>query len=424
MHHPCPLEKGSAALGFSGWFFPRGHHTQMRYASSTAERGSTNSGISASSTVWGEVDGQKVYRIDLDTPEGFGVSFATYGATLLSVRTGDKDGAIEEVTLQHDTLDGVVEGDTYYGATVGRVCNRIAGASFSVDGEEFSLDANDGPNCLHSGSAGFDKAVWRHEVVHTSDGVGIRFEHDSPDGEGGFPGTLASKVTYSVKRGSVPGTGELHTEMEVKYAKGAGKKVPTPVNLTNHAYWNLSGNGKRSVRGHDLMMQCDRYLPLDNNQIPTGEIAPVLGTFFDFTEGKPLGSAIDGVGGDPPGLDHCLVRVGTSDDGRAEATSDDEAAEGAEGPFSLPLIARLSEAESGRVMEVFGSQPSAQVYTANYLSEDSSDRPYARHYAVCLETQHFPDAVNHQEWADSVLLQPGGTYLERARHVFTFDGAE
>ncbi|CAN0274744.1 unnamed protein product, partial [Hapterophycus canaliculatus] len=123
----------------------------------------------------------QVYRVDLDTPEGFGVSFATYGATLLSVRAGDKDGAIEEVTLQHDTLEGVVEGDSYYGATIGRVCNRIAGASFSVDGEVFSLDANNGPNCLHSGSKGFDKAVWRHEVVHTSDGVDIRFEHDSPD---------------------------------------------------------------------------------------------------------------------------------------------------------------------------------------------------------------------------------------------------
>ncbi|CAN0035251.1 unnamed protein product, partial [Hapterophycus canaliculatus] len=135
---------------------------------------------------------------------------------------------------------------------------------------------------------------------------------------------------------------------------------PTPVNLTNHAYWNLSGNGKRSVRGHGLMMQCDRYLPLDDDQIPTGDLAPVVGTFFDFSEEKSLGPAIDGVGGDPPGFDHCLVRVGTSDDGRAEDA------------LPLPLIARLSEAESGRVMEVFGSQPSAQVYTANYLSVGES----------------------------------------------------
>ncbi|CAM9877280.1 unnamed protein product, partial [Ectocarpus fasciculatus] len=279
-----------------------------------------NSGVSASSRVWGAVNGQEVYRIDLDTTEGFGVSFTTYGATLLSVRSGDRDGAIEEVTLQYDTLDGVVAGEAYYGSTVGRVCNRITGASYSVDGELFSVDANNGPHCLHGGSKGFDKTVWRHEVFHTSDGVGVKFEYDSPDGDCGFPGALAAKVTYSVKRGSERGTGELHTAMEAEYVTDGDdgkKKVPTPVNLTNHAYWNLSGDRKRSVRDHSLMMRCDRYLPLDEDKLLTGEIAGVLGTPFDFTEGASLGAAIDGVGGNPPGVDNCLVTVGASDDGRA-----------------------------------------------------------------------------------------------------------
>ncbi|CAM9487291.1 unnamed protein product [Ectocarpus sp. 6 AP-2014] len=393
-----------------------------------------NGGVSASSRVWGTVNGQEarqcfgglVHRIDLDTTEGFGASFTTYGATLLSVRSGDKDGAIEEVTLQHDTLDEVVAGDAYYGSTVGRVCNRIVGASFSVDGEVISVDANCGPHCLHGGTKGFDKAVWRHEVFHTSDGVGVKFEYDSPDGEGGFPGALATKVTYSVKRGSERGTGELHTAMEAEYVTDNDggkekKRGPTPVNLTNHAYWNLSGDRKRSVRDHELMMRCDRYLPLDDQpvRVPTGEIMPVLGTPFDFTEGASLGAAIDDVGGNPPGVDNCLVRVGTSDGGQAAATSGGKDAEGAEG---LPLIGRLSEAESGRVMELFGSQPCAQVYTSNYLSTDPADRPHARHYAVCLETQHFPAAVNHEGWVESVLLQPGGKYLERTRHVFTVQG--
>ncbi|CAN0377763.1 unnamed protein product, partial [Ectocarpus sp. 12 AP-2014] len=325
----------------------------------------SNGGVSASSKVWGTVNGQEVHRVDLDTTEGFGVSFTTYGATLLSVRSGDRDGEIEEVTLQHDTLDGVVAGDAYYGSTVGRVCNRIVGASFSVDGKVISVDANNGPHCLHGGAKGFDKAVWRHEVFHTSDGVSVRFEYDSPDGEGGFPGALATKVTYSVKRGSERGTGELHTAMEAEYVTDDDggkekKRGPTPVNLTNHAYWNLSGDRKRSVRDHELMMRCDRYLPLDEQpvRVPTGEIMPVLGTPFDFTEGASLGAAIDGVGGNPPGVDNCLVRVGTSDGGRAAATSGGKDGEDGEG---LPLIGRLSEAESGRVMEVFGSQPCAQV---------------------------------------------------------------
>ncbi|CAM9615291.1 unnamed protein product [Ectocarpus fasciculatus] len=381
-----------------------------------------NSGVSASSRVWGAVNGQEVHRIDLDTTEGFGVSFTTYGATLLSVRSADRDGAVQEVTLQYDTLDGVVAGEAYYGSTVGRVCNRIAGASYSVDGEVFSVDANIGPHCLHGGNKGFDKEVWRHEVFHTSDSVGVKFEYDSPDGDCGFPGALAAKVTYSVKRGSERGTGELHTAMEAEHVTDGDdgkKKVPTPVNLTNHAYWNLSGDRKRSVRDHSLMMRCNRYLPLDEDKVPTGEIAGVLGTPFDFTEGASLGAAIDGVGGNPPGVDNCLVRVGASDDGRAGATSGGKNEEDVEG---LPLIARLSEAASGRVMEVFGSQPSAQVYTANYLSTDPADRPHARHYAVCLETQQFPAAVNHEGWAGSVMLQPGGKYLERTRHVFTVDG--
>eukprot|EP00904_Undaria_pinnatifida_P013483 jgi/Undpi1/9265/HiC_scaffold_26.g11723.m1 len=353
-----------------------------------------DNGLSASSYVWGAVHGQQVHRIDLDTVGGFGVSFTTYGATLLSVRAGDRAGAIEEVTLQHDTLEGVVGGDAFYGSTVGRVCNRIGGATFSG-------------------------AVWRHELIYTSDGVGVCFELDSPDGDGGFPGALAVKVTYTIKRLSKPGTGELHSKMEAMHLDGDGekKKVATPLNMTNHAYWNLSGNHKRSIRGHGLLLRCDRYLPLDDNQIPTGKLAPVRGTVFDFSEERSLGTAIDGIGGDPPGLDHCLVCVGAQNDGRTKESADDGADAG-----DLPLIARLHEAESGRAMEVFGSQPAAQVYTSNFLSEDPRDKPHSRHYAVCLETQHFPDAVNQSDWAESVLMQPGATYLQRSRHVFSVDG--
>eukprot|EP00903_Cladosiphon_okamuranus_P010539 g9969.t1 len=367
-----------------------------------------SAGVSASSRVWGSVDGREVHRIDLDTAEGFGVSFATYGATLLSVRAADKDGRIEEVTLQHDTLEGVVADEFYYGSTVGRVCNRIYGAVFSVDGKSFSLEANNETHCLHGGPKGLDKAVWRHEIV----GDGVRFEYDSPDGEGGFPGALAVKVTYSIKPGAKPGLGEMLTEMEAKHApKGGGGK--TPINLTNHAYWNLSGDHKRSVRGHSLKMRCDRYLHMDEKRLLTGEVAPVLGTFLDFSSEKSLGAAIDGMDGDPPGLDHCLVCVGASDEGLAESGQDFA---------NLPLVARLSEADSGRVMELFASQPSAQVYTANYLSTDPANKPHAQHYAVCLEHQHFPDAVNRPKWAGSTLLEPGGTYLERARHVFSVVG--
>ncbi|CAM9407388.1 unnamed protein product [Ascophyllum nodosum] len=416
-----------------GWTVPSARHPVMvrsprwaaiAAAASTAMGDGESSKLSisndvvVSAKVWGILDGREVHRIDIDTPEGFGVSFSTYGATLLSVRAGDNKEQIEEVTLQYDTLEDVAAGTAYYGSTVGRVCNRIAGAKFSVDGRSFTLAANDGPNCLHSGPKAFDKALWRHQIVREDDGAaGVRFELDSPDGDEGFPGNLAVKATYTVRRGGgKPGTGELHSRMEATHIKtdtNGASSSPTPINLTNHAYWNLSGGGKRLVRGHDLFLRCDRYLPLDDQQIPTGELAPVPGTFFDFSEARPLGAAIDGIGGEPPGLDHCLVTIGATDDGKAKAKGNTGE------QLELPLIARLHEPQSGRVMEVSGSQPGVQVYTANYLSEDPGDKPHVRHNAVCLETQHFPNAVNNPAWAQSVLVPPGATYSERSKHVFS-----
>ncbi|CAM9730604.1 unnamed protein product [Discosporangium mesarthrocarpum] len=455
--------------------------------STTAEEAE---GLTVISRPWGSVDGVQVDRIDLRSPNDFSASFCTYGATLLSLKAGDRDGNVEEVNLQHPTLESMLEDGNYYGATVGRVCNRIAGGkfSFAVEGEDFSLATNNGPNCLHGGLRGFDKAIWDHEVIlprkivrreerrvragtggegeeeeEEEEEVGVVFRRVSPDGEEGFPGTVTVEVTYSIigphghrrapaqsqgpPQGQIQktqshwqaprGQGELRTTMEARVSGRA-----TPINLTNHAYWNLSGDFRRSIRGMTLSLpSCGRWLPLGADQVPTGEVSSVEGTPFDLRGGRNLGEAIDDVaaatappsalatsclaessagdaGGDrgggagrvegPYGLDHCLVM-----EGDVKGVSDPLPSWSA-----LPLMARLVDPESGRVMEVAGSQPGLQVYSANFLSPDPSDTPHTRHNALCLETQHFPNAVNRKEWWQGVVLRPGQRYRHRARHIF------
>ncbi|CAM9268355.1 unnamed protein product, partial [Phaeothamnion confervicola] len=376
-------------------------------------------------------DGRNVTRVDLHCPAArISASFISYGATLISVRVPDQHGAEEEITLQYFDLAAVAAGSYYYGSTIGRVANRIAGGRFVLDGATFQLPVNNGPNSLHGGVRGFDQAVWRHELLPPSsaaakaaalaDGeAGVRFSLKSPDGDQGYPGAVAAEAVYSLGA-----DGALNSCFRATVDGRA-----TVVNITNHAYWNLSGGCRRPVTGHTLRLHCSRYLPVDASQIPTGEMAAVAGTLFDFcAAARPLSDVVRDVdGGGRPGLDHCFVVDGHySAAGGCGATGSASAADRLPlppaptppPPRPLMLVAEVVDPESGRTLSLSATQPGVQVYTANWLSADAKDAPHTAHNGVCLETQAFPDAANRPEWAPSVVLRPGCVYEHRACHRF------
>jgi aldose 1-epimerase len=312
----------------------------------------------------------------------------TYGATLQALEVPDGRGGRVNVVLGGETLDDYLRQGAYVGATVGRFGNRIAGARFTLDGVEHRLAANNGPNSLHGGERGFDKRVWRAEPLGPA---ALALSYVSPDGEEGYPGTLRVTVTYSlVYEAMADGVTPGHA-LHIDYL--ATTDAPTVLNLTNHSYFNLAAAG--DVLGHVLTLAAERYLPVDERQIPTGELAPVAGTPFDFTDPHPVGERI---GADDPqlrigqGYDHCYV---LGDDGG--------------------LAARVEDPETGRVMEVETTEPGVQLYTGNLLGEDAM--PYGRHGGLCLETQHFPDSPNRPDFP-STVLRPGEEF--RSHTVYRF----
>ncbi|MCE5269124.1 MAG: galactose mutarotase [Planctomycetaceae bacterium] len=333
---------------------------------------------------WGHTaDGKLVDLYTLVNANGLRVSAMTYGATITAVETQDRLGRLANVTLSLESLDDYLHGHPCFGSTVGRYANRIARGRFRLDGVEYELATNNGPNHLHGGLRGFDKVLWTGEAVETSDAAGVVFRYRSADGEEGYPGTLDVCVTFTLTDGN---------ELRIDYSATSDR--PTVVNLTNHAYWNLAGSG--DVLGHQLMLNADRYLPSDEGLIPTGELRPVVGTPMDFTRSLPVGSRLQDVGG----YDHCYAI---------------RSADGA----SQTLAARVIEPKTGRTMEVYTTEPSVQLYTANGLdgSLKAFGRRYGRYSGLCLETQHYPDSPNHPEFP-STVLRPGDTYRQVTTHRF------
>jgi aldose 1-epimerase len=351
----------------------------------TARTGSTK--MSIQKTAIGKVpDGTEVDQYTLTNANGLRVKIITYGATLTTVEVPDRHGKSDVVTLYLDSLDDYLAGHPYFGSTVGRYANRIAKGRFTLDGAEYTLATNNGPNHLHGGIQGFDKAVWKAESAQGEDCVGVKVTHVSPDGDEGYPGTLTASVTYS-----------LTNDNELKMEYTATTDKPTVVNLTNHAYWNLAGAGSGDVLGHLLRLNADCYLPVDEGLIPLGELAPVQGTPMDFTKPHTIGSRIAQVEG---GYDHCYVLNKKGE--------------------KLTRAARVVEPKSGRVMEIYTTQPGIQLYTGNFLdgSLTVAGKPAKKHYAFCLETEHFPDSPNRPEFV-STVLRPGETYHEVTVHKFS-----
>ena len=288
-------------------------------------------------------------------------------------------------------MDGYLGGHPYFGATVGRFCNRIANAKFSLDGEEYTLAANNDPNHLHGGERGFDKQLWDAEPLNGDDFVGIKFSRVSADGEEGYPGNLTTTAIYKLTDDN---------ELVVDLSATTDKK--TVVNLTNHNYWNLGGVGSGLVHEHLLKVEADEYLPMDDTGIPTGEIATVTDTTLDFIEFHKIGERLADNMTDPVGYDHCY------------ALRDREKAS----VENLVLAATLKHEGTGRVMEIYTSQIGLQFYTGNYLDGTEANAGLAQYSALCLETQHYPDSPNQDQFPTTVL-NPGESYHHVTVHRFS-----
>ena len=311
-----------------------------------------------------------------------------YGAIMVSLEVPDKDGKLANVTLGFDSVDGYVERHPYFGATVGRYCNRIAAGKFTLDGEEYTLATNNDPNHLHGGELGFDKHMWEAEEIKMDNAVGVKFHRVSPDGEEGYPGNLDVAVEYT-----------LTNDNEVKVDFTATTDKATVLNLTNHNYWNLAGAGSGTVLDHELEIFADFYLAVNDTLIPTGELTNVEETPLDFTTPHKIGERIKLIEADPVGYDHCYSL-------RNQDSS------------NLELAARVTEPSSGRVMEIYTTQPGIQLYSGNFLDGSEGGNGYKQYEAFCLETQHYPDSPNQADFP-STVLKPGETFRQTTVHKFT-----
>lgn len=334
---------------------------------------------------WGEVPGRGNVDLWVLKSNSLRVEVLTLGATIRSVFSRGKDGQEQDIVLGYDNLKGYVSDKRYLGTVVGRVANRIAGGCFVVDGKLYQLDINNGPNALHGGLEGFNKVIWLATAVED----GVQLSHTSPDGDQGYPGEVQVSVTYTLK-------GEtLTADYQARSTK------TTPINLTNHSYFNLAGQGAANIYDHQVSISAQSYLPVNDTSIPTGEVRAVEGTPFDLTEPALIGPRLKEVPG--PGFDHnfCLSSPG---DTCAERPA-----------------ARVYHPASGRVLEVSTSQPGVQFYTANFLDGSITGKGgarYGKHSSFCLETQNWPDAVNQASFPDC-LLRPGEEYRHVTRFTFT-----
>lgn len=341
---------------------------------------------------FGTADGKSVNLYTLTNKNGLVAKITNYGGIVTSLMVPDRNGNLADVVLGYDNVDSYIENNPYFGALIGRYGNRIADGKFSLDGVEYTLAKNNGENHLHGGIKGYDKVVWSAKETKTNEGVGLELTYLGPDGEEGYPGNLSITVIYTLTN---------NNELKVDYFATTDKK--TVVNLTHHSYFNLAGEG--NILGHELMLNADRFTPVDEGLIPTGELRVIEGTPFDFTKATTIGARIDQddeqlrFGG---GYDHNWV-LNKSRSG------------------IMTLAASLYDPKSGRLMEIFTTEPAIQFYAGNFLDGTITGKRgqiYLYRSGLCLETQHYPDSPNKPDFP-STVLNPGEEYRHTTIHKFS-----
>lgn len=339
------------------------------------------------------IGGEKVGLFTLENDSGMRVDFTNHGGRIVSILVPDKNGVFDDVvTGYHSLKEYLVTSQPYFGSLIGRYGNRIANGRLSIGNQEYQLAINNGPNHLHGGPGGFHNVVWETDPLADNS---LRLSYLSPDGEENYPGNLKVTVTYSLTNAN-----ELIIEYE------AVTDTPTVVNLTNHAFYNLAGEGDRPIHEHLLMLNADHYTPVDQNLIPTGEIAPVADTPFDFTVLTAIGERID--------ADHPQLIIGNGYDHNYVLNKNGETSD------EPQLAATVIEPNSGRRMDVYTTEPGIQFYSGNFLDGSETGKrgePYTFRSSFCLETQHFPDSPNQPNFP-STLLMPGQTYRQVTKMVF------
>ena len=340
---------------------------------------------------FGARDGRPVILYTLKNSHGVEVRAMNYGGIIQSIRVPDRNGKFADIVLGHDTSEGYMPNPPYLGAIVGRYANRIANGTFTLDGKTYTLLKNDGPNTLHGGTTRtFDKVIWDTQPLNDKNSV--LFEYVSKDGEEGFPGNMRVKVTYTLTDSN---------ELVIDYEATTDKA--SPINVSQHSYFNLKGEGNGDILDHELMLNADKFTPVDKNLIPTGELRPVKGTPFDFTKPMKIGARIDDnyeqlVLGH--GYDHNFI-INRKGEG-------------------MTLAARVYEPSTGRVLEVSTTQPGVQFYSGNFLDGSVTGKDghvYKRRFGFCLETQHYPDSPNHPDFPNTIL-KPGETFHQKT--IFKF----
>ena len=330
--------------------------------------------------------GDSIRLYTLTNKNGMTVEFSNYGATIIAVHVPDKDGNVENVTLGYDDHAGLSGGKSYFGCVVGRYANRIAGASFAIGDKKYSVPQNDGPNSLHGGINSIDKQVWKARVMNDA----LKFTITMEDGENGYPGNMQVTVVYSLRDDN---------SLVIDYTATTDQE--TVLNLTNHAYFNLSGNPEQTILNHEIMINADAFTPVDSTLIPTGELKPVKGTAFDFTAPTVIEKKIN--------LEDEQLRLGRGFDHNFVLNKSN--------PESPAVV--VTEPVSGRKMEVFTTEPGVQFYTGNFLNgaEKGRGTAFQHRTGFCLETQHFPDSPNQPSFP-TTLLKPGETF--RSQTVYRF----
>jgi len=365
-----------------------------------ASGGVQAAGLSSEHKPFGKTnDGTPVEQYILRNSHGMQATVITYGGVLQSLKVPDKHGKVDDVVLGFDDVQGYQSGTAFFGATIGRFGNRLAGGAFELDGKRYQVPLNDGPNSLHGGALGFDKQVWKAEPVKDKDSVGVKLSYLSKDGEMGFPGNLITEVTYRLNDKN-----ELHIDYKASTDK------PTVLNLTNHSYFNLAGAGNGDILKQVATLHASHYTPVNATLIPTGELAPVKGTPMDFLKPTPIGQHIKE---DHPQLKFAEPKQGGFDFNWALDTQGDV----------KQLAAEVHDPESGRRLQLYTSEPGVQFYTSNFLDgsvKGKAGKTYLHWSGFTLETQHFPDAPNQPKFA-STRLNPGQTYTQHTVFKFSAD---